>query len=253
MQNLFNFLKSKVFAVQLLFATVLLTLIFVCTYQWLNAYTRHGETVTVPDLKGMKLTQLESFLQGKNLSYKIADSSVFILDKPAGIVVEQDPIPGSHVKENRTIYISITRTVAPQVKLPNLIDVSQRQAEAILGSYGLKVGSYIYQPDLAKDAVLAMSMNGKTLKPGDEIPKGSTIDFVLGDGIGNTEVSIPNLNGLTYEEASFVLKGSGLIIGQVQYDATIIDSANATVYNQVPAPGDTTHLKQGESIDLFLK
>ena len=137
--------------------------------------------------------------------------------------------------------------------MPNLIDVSQRQAEAILGSYGLKAGTITYKADLAKNAVLEMSMNGKPLKPGDEIPKGSTIDFVLGDGIGNTEVSIPNLVGLSYDEALFVLKGSGLTQGMVMYDSNVRDSSNAIVYKQSPAQGESINLKQGESIDLYLK
>ena len=253
MQNVIAFLKSKTFVVQLVLATLFFVLIFVFTYNWLGAYTKHGETVTVPNLKDMKLSQLENFLKDRNLSYKVADSSVFILDKPAGIVVEQDPLPNAHVKENRTIYVTITRTVPPKVHLPNLIDVSQRQAEAILGSYGLKAGTITYKADLAKNAVLEMSMNGKPLKPGDEIPKGSTIDFVLGDGIGNTEVSIPNLVGLSYDEALFVLKGSGLTQGMVMYDSNVRDSSNAIVYKQSPAQGESINLKQGESIDLYLK
>ena len=120
------------------------------------------------------------------------------------------------------------------------------------GSYGLKAGSYSYKPDLAKDAVLEMSMNGILLKAGDEVPKGSTINFVLGDGIGSTEVSIPNLSGLSYDEATFVLKGSGLTIGMVTFDSEH-DSSSATIYRQHPTPGDDTNLKQGEAIDLFLK
>ena len=252
MQNIIAFLKSKTFVVQLVLAALLLTLVFIFTYNWLGAYSRHGETVTVPNLRDMKLSQLTSFLKDRNLSFKVADSSVYILDKPAGIVVEQDPLPNSHVKENRTIYVTITRTVPPQVHLPNLIDVSQRQAEAILGSYGLKTGSFTYKPDLAKNAVLAMSMNGKPLKPGDEIAKGSTIDLILGDGIGNTEVPVPNLVGLPYDEATFVIKGSGLAIGIVSFDPGS-DSINATVYSQEPSAGNNTNLKQGESINLFLK
>lgn len=253
MQNFIAFIKSKTFALHFSLGIVLLTLIFVFTYQWLNAYTNHGETVTVPNLKGMRVSQLEQFLKGKNLSYKVTDSSVFMLDKPAGTVVEQDPYPNSHVKENRIIYITITRSIPPQVFVPNLIDVSQRQAEAILASYGLIMGSVSYQPDLAKNAVLGMLMNGVTLKPGDEIPKGSVIDFILGDGLGNTEVTIPKLQGLTFEEAMFVLKGSSLTAGDVVFDDGVSDTANAVVYRQQPEPGDTVLLKQGESIDLYLK
>ncbi len=253
MQNSFEFLRSRVFALQLLIATVFLTLVFVFTYKWLNAYTKHGETVTVPDVRNMKIANLEKFLKDRNLNFKVADSSVYIIDKAPGLVVEQDPLPNAHVKENRTIYVTITRTVPPRVIIPNLIDVSQRQAEAILASYGLKTGKITYAPDLAKNAVLAMSVSGRAINSGDQVAKGSIIDLVLGDGLGNTNVAIPKLEGLTYEEAIFVLNGSGLTAGAVTFDSSVSDSTEAIVYRQLPEFGDTTSLKQGESVDLFLK
>ena len=251
MQQVLSFVKSKVFFIQLLLAIVALVMVFFVTYTWLNATTNHGQTVTVPDLRGMKFKDIESFLSQKSLDVKIADSSVFVLDKPPGVVIEQDPSPNEKVKEGRTVYVTITRTVPPQVKIPNLVDVSQRQAAAILGSYGLKVGQLIYKPDLAKDAVLAIMQHGITLKPGDLLPKGSVIDLVLGDGVGNTSVTIPSLLNLTVDEALFVLQGSQLNAGAMVFDETVRDSTHAKVYRQSPMPGDSTAIKQGESVDLF--
>ncbi len=252
MQKILSFLKSKTFLLQL---SIIVGVLFFSTfgvYSWLNTYTNHGETITVPDLRGMKFSELESFLSNKSLRIKISDSSVFILGKPPGVVIEQDPAPSELVKENRTVYVTITRTVAPQVKIPNLVDVSHRQAEAILNSYGLKVGTLTYRPDLAKDAVLTILNNGRTLKTGDELPKGSVIDLVLGDGIGNTDVPVPQLIGLTLEEVMFVLQGSQLNAGATVYDASVVDTTTAKVYRQVPMPGDSVFVKQGESIDLYL-
>lgn len=251
MHQVISFVKSKVFLVQLLLTIVTLFLVFFCTYKWLSSTTNHGQTVTVPDLRGMKFKDIESFLSQKSLEVKISDSSVFVLDKPPGVVIEQDPSPNEKVKEGRTIYVTITRTVPPQVKLPNLVDVSQRQAEAILGSYGLKVGQLIYKPDLAKDAVLAMMQHGNTLKPGDQLPKGSVVDLILGDGIGNTSVTVPALLNLTLDEALFVLQGSQLNAGSMIFDETVRDSTHAKVYKQSPMPGDSIVIKQGESVDLF--
>jgi beta-lactam-binding protein with PASTA domain len=251
MQQVLSFVKSKPFVAQLLLAVFMVFVIFFSTYKWLSSTTNHGQTVTVPDLKGMKMKDIESFLSQKSLSVKISDSSVFVLDKQPGTVIEQDPAPNEKVKEGRTIYITITRTVPPQVKIPNLVDVSQRQAEAILGSYGLKVGQLIYKPDLAKDAVLAMTHHGVTVNPGDQLPKGSVIDLILGDGIGNTSVSIPALLNLTLDEALFVLQGSQLNAGSMIFDETVKDSTRAKIYKQSPAPGDSTAIKQGESVDLF--
>ncbi|MBK9400952.1 MAG: PASTA domain-containing protein [Bacteroidetes bacterium] len=251
MKKLFKFICSRVFVINFTLATLLIFVILFGTYKWLNGYTNHGETITVPDLKGMKFKDLEAFLEGKSFQVKVADSSVFILDKPPGVVIDQDPAPNMNVKEGRTIYVTVTRTVPPQVKIPNLIDVSQRQAEAILASYGLKVGQIIYKPDLAKNAVLSLMFNGAEIKAGADITKGAVIDLVLGDGIGNTEVEVPSLKGLTVDEALFVLQGSSLNPGAMVYDESVEDSAAAKVYRQVPEPGDSIYIKQGEAIDLF--
>lgn len=248
-----EFLRSRVFFIQLGLALLVMLLILMVTYNWLGSYTNHGETVSVPNLKDMKYADLEKFLKDKSFNVKISDSSIYILDKPAGVVVEQDPAPNELVKEGRTIYVAITRTVLPQVKMPNLVDVSQRQAEAILNSYGLKVGNLIYKPDLAKDAVLEIMSKGRILKAGDEITKGSVVDLVLGDGIGSTDVLVPQLVNLSLEEAMFVLQGSSLNIGELEFDGTISDSSAAKIYMQDPTPSDTSYLKQGESIKLYLR
>ncbi len=253
MQKVISFLKSKTFFTQLGLTIISIFLILFLTYGWLGSFTNHGETVTVPDLHGMKYAELKTFLSQKSLNVQISDSSIFILDKPAGLVIEQDPSPNEMVKENRTIYVAITRSIPPGVHLPNLVDVSLRQATAILNSYGLKTGSSIYKPDLAKDAVLAMMYNGQIINPGAELPKGSSVDLVLGDGLGNTEVEIPQLVGLSLDEATFALHSSQINIGTTFFDAGVKDTNEAKVYRQSPQPGDTIILKQGESIDLYLK
>lgn len=252
MNKIIDFVRSRVFLVNIALSTVVVLILVFFTYLWLNSFTNHGETVKVPDLKGMKFSRLESLLEGSTLKVVISDSSVFVLDKPAGIVIDQDPPANEEVKEGRTIYVTITRSVPPQVKLPNLSDVSKRQAEAILFSYGLKTGDVSYQPDVAKDVVLAVRFKGRELKVGDEIPKGSVLELVLGDGLGNTSVDIPNLVGLTLDEALFVLRACSLKTGAVEFEGILKDSSDARVFRQIPSYGDTTDLQQGDQIDLFL-
>lgn len=248
-----KFLKSKTFIVQIVLFVVLVFGIFSLTYYWLGAYTNHGETIVVPDLKGKQWQHVEQGLKLKHLRLSIADSSVYMVDKPGGQIIEQDPAPGSRVKENRAIYVTVSKVVPPQVKIPNIIDVSDRQAEAILLSYGLKTGERRYQPDLAKNALLEISTNGRVLHPGDEVPKGTVIDFLLGDGFGITEVNVPDLNTLTADEAIFVLKGCKLVTGSVNYDKDVNDTINAIVYRQWPNAKDSAKLKQGEPVDIYLK
>lgn len=252
MKNLFQFLKSKLFLLNFTGAVVLITCLFVMTHFWLNAFTRHGSSLSVPDLRGMRIENVEEFLHSKHLRFKIADSSVFDLSKPPGTVIEQDPRPDEKVKEERTVYLSITRSTPPGVKIPDLEDNSLRQAEAILKSYGLVRGQLIYKPDLAKNAVLEMQIRGRTVTKGMQVPKGTVIDLVLGDGFGNTKVPVPNLFRLSVDEAVFAIKASSLTVGALVYDATVKDSASAKVYRQYPVYDETMQISQGEPVDLFL-
>jgi hypothetical protein len=247
-----QFFTSKVFFINLLLALIFIAAVFGITYSYLSSYTHHGESIAVPDLRGLTKERLATFVNGKHLRYAIVDS-IFELDKTPGTVVDQDPAPDSKVKEDRTIYLTVNASLPPKVKMPDLVDVSYRQADAILQTFGLKVGNLIYKPDLAKNAVLGQRYRGSEISPGTEIPKGSVIDLVLGDGLGNTQVSVPDLIGLTKGEALFVLKGSSLNVGTVHYDGGVKDSLVAKVYKQSPEPSDDATLNQGEAVDLYLR
>jgi eukaryotic-like serine/threonine-protein kinase len=218
---------------------------------WLSNYTHHGESITVPDLRGLTAERLERFVEDKHLRYKVVDS-IFQVGKQPGTVLEQDPAPDSKVKENRTIYLTVNSSKPPKVKMPNLVDVSLRQAEAILETYGLVLGNTIYKPDLAKNAVLSQQYKGRGIAPGTELYKGSTIDLVLGDGLGISVVKVPGLVGLSKAEAMFVLRGSALNIGTITFDDAVRNKDAAKVYKQSPEAGSGT-LKQGEAIDIWLR
>lgn len=252
MSNLFSFITSRRFILNLLAAATVAILIVGLTYKWLDSYTNHGNTITVPDLRNMTVDRAEDFLRNKSLRIKIADSSVFDLNKPARTVIEQDPSAGQKVKDNRTIYVSITRSNAPSIKFPDLEDVSLRQAEAILKTYGLVSGKITYKPDLCKNCVLSATVNGRIVKKGDEIQKGSAVDLTLGDGIGNIRIPVPELTGLTLEEALFVLKGSGLNIGAIINDKSVKDSLRAFIYRQIPEALPDAQINQGEAVDVYL-
>ena len=98
---------------------------------WLSIYTNHGKTVSVPDFKGLKPDQLDEFVKDKDVHYKIVDS-IYNSRLPKGVIVEQEPSYNFKVKQNRTIYLTVNIYIPPKVKIPNLLEVPQKQAEAIL-------------------------------------------------------------------------------------------------------------------------
>jgi len=235
---------------------VMLVLFVVLSVVILNAYTQHGQTITIPDLSGKKIKDVQRLLENRKLEYKVVDSSYSDKVMPL-TVIDQNPKPGSKVKEERTVYLTINALTPPKVKMPDLKDASLKQAQLELESYGLKIGKLTYKPDLALNAVLDQTVKGKSIPPGTMISKGTRIDLVVGDGLGQTDIDVPNLIGLTLAEAKFVLEGVGLNMGAVVPDNGFSGSQDdGVIYKQVPGTRDddyvTNKIKQGEPIDVFI-
>lgn len=249
--NTIAFLKSRIFFRNLIFLLLIFVVVFFSLTILLNKYTHHGENVSVPELRGLKVSKLEKVLITHNFHYKVVDS-LYDGEKESGTILDQDPAPNSKVKENRTIYLTVNATQPPDVKMPDLVDVSFRQAEAMLQSFGLITGDIMYRSDLAKNAVLEQLYKNRNIKPGTMIPKGAVIDLVLGDGLGDIEVPVPNLIGLTLDQAMLAIRKASLSIGRVQFDSGNMDSLNAKIYSQKPTSEDGIMLRQGDSVDILL-
>lgn len=248
--KLIKFIFSKVFLINIIIAFVLLAILIFVFFKGLKIITHHGESLTVPDLTGMEIVQVDRILTDRNLRYVINDS-IYIENLPVGSVVDQNPSSYSYVKRNRTIYLTINTDSPPSVPLPNIIDVSLRQAVRILETWNIRIGELIYKPDMAQNVVLGMEMNGRELYPGDSVYKGSEIDLILGDGLAAKKVEIPDLTGLNIEYALFVLRANGLNLGLTFYDDGA-DSLQAVIYNQSPLPDKESKVSQGEAINIYL-
>jgi eukaryotic-like serine/threonine-protein kinase len=247
----FRFFFSKTFLFNLLLAIVILGAGAWSVLSFLDSYTLHGETVTVPDLKGYEVQEVENLLSERGLRYVVIDSIYDVKSKP-GVVIEQEPKPNFQVKYNRMLYITINASSPPKVKMPELVDLSLRQAMATLESAGLRVGNIRYIPDIAQNAVLAQEFKGKEINPGTMVVKGSSIDLVLGQGLSNDMVSIPNLRNMTIAEALSALYNSSLNIGSIVKDETIKDSTQARVFRQKPQFSFDGVINVGASIDIFI-
>ena len=214
-------------------------------------YTMHGQTVTVPNIEGLSIKEAKNKLNNAGLEFMIADST-YKNDLPPGQVLDQSPKKGATVKKFRKIYLTVSSVSAEPVKMPNLIDNSRRQAIIILESYGLKLGKENYVPDIAKDAVRGMYLNGKEIKEGSIVLKGSVIDLDLGDGIGDTKGDVPDLLGATLMEALAVLDAYGLQPGIISTQGEITDSLSSFIYYQQPEYGTAYKLAPGDPVNLFI-
>lgn len=177
-----RFLVSFTFFKQLFIAfAIVCSCLFLFMY-WISFTTNHGEEITVPNLSKMTLEQAEDKLDELDLDYELLDTVDFNPSFPKLAIVQQDPKAGSKVKENRVIYVKINAQEYAKVRLPDLIQKTYRQAVPTLNALGLSVGDTTYVPNLAKDMVLEMNINGKPIKSGQQVLKMTKINLVLGDG-----------------------------------------------------------------------
>lgn len=250
MRDMMEFIRTKLFWKHVLLALLVVFLIIWGTLQLIANYTKHGVTVKVPDLRGKQVEEIAGILESQKLRYFITDS-IYDAKREKGSVLDQDPEPGMEVKENRTLYLTMNSYLPPQVKMPNLVDVSLRQATALLETYGLEAGKLSYVPDFAKNAVIKQLYKGKPIKAGEPIRKGSRIDLVLGDGLSNEKVDLPDLRGKKYNEALQEITAAGLNLGAVIADESVKDSLRSFVYRQNP-PASSGTINKGNSVDLFI-
>jgi len=180
--NFFRFLFSTSIIKQLCLAIVACIIFSFLTLKWLKSYTNHGTFVEVPNLVGLSLDDAETTLQNFDLRTQVQDSSNYNPKYASGAVIEQEPLAGAQVKENRKIYLILNPSDYRKVIIPDVIRSTLRQTRPTLEALGFRIGKLIYVDDLGRDEVLELRFRGQKINAGDLIKKTSAIDLVLGNG-----------------------------------------------------------------------
>lgn len=183
--SLVQFIKSKLFLKQLIYAGIGLIIFVFIIMKWLNISTNHDQKIEVPNLEKLSLNDVEKVLEELDLNFAVIDSASYNPNYPKKAVIDQDPEPGDFVKENRKIYLTLNPSGYKDVEIPNLFGKTRRQVTSQLRSIGFRVDDeVVYVYDIAKDVVRGLKFNSKNLKVGDKIPKNSLITLKLGNGKG---------------------------------------------------------------------
>ena len=249
-----GYLISRSFWLNLLLAVVITVVLLLITMFVLRKYTHHGESFAVPDFSGMPIDQVEEKIKAENLQYKITDS-LYIKDAEPGSVIDQIPVAGFHVKQGRTIFLTICALKPEQIAMPKLTDISYRQALNLMMSFGLNVGNVDYIPSEFPNLVLEQKIDGASVEEGTLVNKGSNIDLTVGQNRYGEKTEIPNLIGIRLDQANELLAASYLNVGANIYDEsfkTKEDSLEARIWQQQPEPVPGAKIEQGTSIDLWL-
>lgn len=167
--------------VHLLIMAVILILAVVVALQGLKIYTRHNQAVIIPDVKGLSVKEAASFFENNGLQFSIVDS-VYSKEHAPGVIVEMVPSVGSKVKEGRIVFVTINANNVQKAAVPDVADLSYRQALALVQSKGFTSVEVKHIPGLYKDLAIGIEMNGKRVTPGELMPLSSKLLLVVYDG-----------------------------------------------------------------------
>ena len=177
-----KFFYSRIFIKQLFLAIIIFSIIVLFSIVFLFFYTNQTSRVTVPDLVGISLDEIDEITAKNNLRYEIIDSSFYNEEYDKNTVTEQIPIANKEVKKNRKIYLTTNPSNYGDVILPEIIQLTKRNAVTTLMALDLQIGEFIYEDNIGKDMVLDIQLDGESLSSGSIIPKKSKIDLILGNG-----------------------------------------------------------------------
>lgn len=186
-------------------------------------------STVVPDLSGMKENEAIERL-AESLLFLVSISREHSEESPEGHVIRNVPASGTEVACDTGIHLVIS--LGPCLTtVPNIVGLTQTQAESFLIAYGLVTGVVSAEYSLSIPAGILLSQFPFS---GTEAGCGSGVNYTL--SLGPCVVQAPALTGLSLEEAQAVLQEVNLHLGAVteNYDALIPEGQ---VLTQLPLPG----------------
>ena len=173
--------RFKILGLNVLILLLIAVLLVGGTFWWLGRYTRHGESTEVPDVINLFYIDADILL-AKHEMYATVVDSVYIDDRPRGVVLDQVPRAGSLVKRGRTIYLTVNAFMPRRIPIPKLNDLSYRQAQEVLKSLGFTKPYIVYEDSEYKDLVLRVLADGETIEPDARFSEDTRLTLVVGNG-----------------------------------------------------------------------
>ena len=258
--TILEYLKSKTFLKQLLFIIAMFIGVIILTQIWLRFYTNHGQQLELPQFVGMNIGDAKELADDRSFDI-IVNDSIFVVGKEGGLITDQNPKATSLVKENRKIYVTITKFGKETVKVGDLPTLygnafDQKKVELKYRDINCIIKDYAYDPG-EPNHILEVWYNGELIISKDvrksdvEIAKGETIECIVSRKDGG-EVTIPNLKCLTVDEASFLLETSKLSLGQTTKRGEGEPDAIWYVISQSPPYDGISNIKMGDNVSIIV-
>ena len=198
--------------------------------------------VTVPDCVGGPISACRTLAEDRGLTVDVVRRD--ISDRPNGTVLEQDPAAREMVDRGTKIEVVISRGVM-QVPVPNVIGKPVDEARQILEDLGFRVlVDRQFNDEVEEDVVFEQD-----LAPGTKVDEGSPIQLTVSQGAET--VVVPDLTGMTVDEARSTLEAEGLALGNVSEAFCVPPQDPGEVCAQDPQPGN--EVPPGTSVNITVQ
>jgi beta-lactam-binding protein with PASTA domain len=165
-----------------LLAVLALSLVAIyATLKYIDAYTNHNQAVLVPDVKGLQMEEAIPFLEQNFLRYEVIDS-IYSKEFNPGAIVELSPEVNAKVKKNRIISITVNAKTEKSAIIPEVTDLSYRQAYADLKSRGFRYVEKKLVTGEYYDLTVGVEYEGKLVNSGTRVPLTANLFLVVCDG-----------------------------------------------------------------------
>ncbi len=242
----------KIILLNFLGATLMIVALVFITLRVIDSYTLHNEVIEVPSFKGMLPSQASIHANQLQLQIKVTDS-LYVAEAEPGSIIDQYPASGAKVKRDRIISLTVNTIEEEKIAMPSLKNVALRQSMNKLTSLGFRIGKITYTPSEYENLVLGYIHHGDTLEAGDMLSKGSVINLILGTGVAQGRVAVPDVRGYSLKSAyqtllnnhlnSIYVDKNGVPLVGPEYDNTHF------VFMQTPK--SDTLLDAGSTIFLY--
>ena len=249
--SFFYFLGKIKFYKHLLLIIAISVLIFFGVIKGLDFYTRHGKVFIIPDFYGKTVDELKQNHYEEYFELQIIDS-VYDRNNPPGAILMQNPVAGSKVKQGRNVYLTVVAQMPEKTIMPNLKNLSLRQALVSLEMSKLKAGNLIYVDYFARNAVIDQTINDEIVEEGTELNTGSTIDLTVGKGRLDVKVNMPLIIGKKHAQVVKALHYASLNIGN-EYFMDSDDTTHARVFRTEPDIKTSSLVDLGKQINVWYR
>ena len=213
---------------------VVLLFVFLWDF-WLGEVFSPAERISLPNFIGSNYDQLSKNVELDSM-YDFKVTYIIDTESESGRVLDQNPDPGRSmmitpegIKVELTVSTGIILT-----PVPNVVNMDYREALLELDNAGFEVEVENATSDMvSKDFVISTSP-----AVGEKISAGSTVYLVVSSGPEITDVTMPNLIGLSEEAAINKLQNAGLSFGSSEhvaseYDAGTVIGQNISAFTEV--------------------